>query len=132
MLTIPFSLPYQVSEGSYERVHGDFEYAGEYYKLVKQKLENDTLFIVCVKDKEAKLIEESLSDYSKQANNLPVGSEQASNFLSKLFKDFHTDSKAIITVGYTVVLKKSETTDFPAVLQGPHSIDTPPPELFPS
>ena len=25
VLTIPFSLPYQVSEGSYERVHGDFE-----------------------------------------------------------------------------------------------------------
>ena len=34
----------------YERVNGEFEHNGEFFKLVKQKLENDTLNIVCIKD----------------------------------------------------------------------------------
>jgi hypothetical protein len=128
VLTIPFSLPYPVSDGSYERVHGDFEFAGEYYKLVKQKLVNDTLFIVCVKDKEAKLIEDTLSDYSKLANNLPVGKKQAFNFLSKLFKDFHSETKNTFSVSSSVALNKVVIQNSPSVIQPSHSIDTPPPQ----
>lgn len=90
VLTIPLSLPYPIQNNGYERVNGDFEYQGEYYKLVKQKLENDTLFLVCIKDVEAKKIEVAMTDYSKLANNVPAGSKQALNFLGKLYKDFNT------------------------------------------
>ena len=130
VFTIPFSLPYPVSDGSYERVHGDFEYAGEYYKLVKQKLVNDTLFIVCVKDKETKHIEETLSDYARSANNLPIGAKQAFNFLSKLFKDFHSETKITIAPIDSVALNNIVTTRSSPVAQPDHSIDTPPPEVF--
>lgn len=130
VFTIPFSLPYPVSDGSYERVHGDFEYAGEYYKLVKQKLVNDTLFIVCVKDKETKHIEETLSDYARSANNLPIGAKQAFNFLSKLFKDFHSETKITIAPIDSVALNNIVTTSSSPVAQPDHSIDTPPPEAF--
>jgi hypothetical protein len=130
VFTIPFSLPYPVSDGSYERVHGDFEYGGEYYKLVKQKLVNDTLFIVCVKDKETKHIEETLSDYSKSANNLPIGAKQAFNFLSKLFKDFHSETEITISAATIVVQTKAATRSITPVVQPHYSIDTPPPEVF--
>ena len=130
VFTSPFSLPYPVSDGSYERVHGDFEYAGEYYKLVKQKLVNDTLFIVCVKDKETKHIEETLSDYARSANNLPIGAKQAFNFLSKLFKDFHSETKITIAPIDSVALNNIVTTSSSPVAQPDHSIDTPPPEVF--
>lgn len=129
VLTIPFSLPYPVSDGSYERVHGDFEFAGEYYKLVKQKFVNDTLFIVCVKDKETQHLEETLSDYSRLANNLPIGAKQAFNFISKLFKDFHNETKITISAISPVVLNKVVIQSSPPVVQHDHSIDTPPPQV---
>lgn len=88
VLTIPLSMPYPTYQNGFERVDGEFEYQGEHYKLVKQKLENDTLFIVCIKDRESRKIFTALADFSKQANNLPTGSKQALNYLSKLFKDF--------------------------------------------
>lgn len=90
VLTIPLTLPYPTYQNGFERVDGEFEYQGEHYKLVKQKLENDTLFIVCIKDFESKKIFTALADFSKLANNLPAGSKQALNYLSKLFKDFTT------------------------------------------
>lgn len=130
IFTVPFSLPYPVSDGSYEPVHGDFEYAGEYYKLVKQKLVNDTLFIICVRDKETKHIEETLSDYARSANNLPVGSEQAFNFLSKLFKDFHSETKIAISGIDSIALRNVVVLTFPPVTHPDYAIDTPPPEAF--
>lgn len=130
VFTIPFSLPYPVSDGSYERVHGDFEYGGDYYKLVKQKLVNDTLFIVCVKDKETKHIEETLSDYARSANNLPIGAKQAFNFLSKLFKDFHSETKITISTIDSVALNNVVILSSPPVAQPDYTIDTPPPEVF--
>jgi hypothetical protein len=89
ILTIPLSLPYPVHQGDYERVNGDFQYGGEYYRLVKQKLENDTLFLVCIKDKQAKKLAVALTEYTKLANDIPSGTRQALTFLSKLFKDFN-------------------------------------------
>lgn len=123
-------MPYPVSDGSYERVHGDFEYGGEYYKLVKQKLVNDTLFIVCVKDKETKHIEETLSDYAQSANNLPIGAKQAFSFMSKLFKDFHSETKITISAIDSVTLNNIVIPGSYPVAQPDHAIDTPPPEVF--
>lgn len=130
VLTIPFSLPYPVSDGSYERVHGDFEFAGEYYKLVKQKLVNDTLFVVCVKDKTTQHLEETLSDYSQLANNLPVGAKQAFSFTSKLFKDFHNEIKITFLDINPVARNKVVIQSSLLVVQPDHAIETPPPQVF--
>ena len=43
VLSIPVNLPYPIQQNGYERVDGEFEYGGEYYNLVKQRLQNDTL-----------------------------------------------------------------------------------------
>jgi hypothetical protein len=130
ILAIPFSLPYPVSDGSYQPVHGDFEYGGDYYKLVKQKLENDTLFVVCIKDKEARLIEESLSDYSKLANNLPVGSKQAFSFLAKIFKDYQSNEKFTVSPLHAFTSQQYFAVTTAPVQESHRSIDSPPPELY--
>ena len=49
-LAIPLSLPYPIYQEGYTRVYGNFEYQGVHYKLVKQKIENDNLIVVCFKD----------------------------------------------------------------------------------
>jgi hypothetical protein len=64
--------------------------------LVKQKLENDVLIIVCIKDKKEKQLDESMKDYSKLANDLPSSSKKTQNILSKLLKDFESLESGII------------------------------------
>jgi len=87
-LKIPFSLPYWMDSKDYERVNGEFEHQGEYYKLVKQKLEKDTLYVVCIKDVNEKKLFHVMADYIKLSNDLPSSSQQALKLLGSLMKDF--------------------------------------------
>lgn len=68
VFSVPLSLPY-VQQQSYERVNGEFEYQGQYYSLVKQRFENDTLFLVCIKDQHKKKLVNVLNEYSNLVNN---------------------------------------------------------------
>src|SRR5882762_9317018 len=53
---VPITLPYSSDEQDLHRLTGEFEHQGEVYRLVKQKLYRDTLYIVCVKDTKSKKI----------------------------------------------------------------------------
>jgi hypothetical protein len=95
-LKLPVNLPYPIQENDFQRVDGKFEHKGQFYRLVKQKLENDVLIIVCIKDKKEKQLDESMKDYSKLANDLPSSSKKTQNILSKLLKDFESLESGII------------------------------------
>jgi hypothetical protein len=88
VLTIPISLPYPIHEANYERADGELMYHGEFYHLVKQKVENDTLFMVCVKDLQQKRLEQTINEYTNLANNLPASTKHTMDLLGKLFKDY--------------------------------------------
>jgi hypothetical protein len=87
-LIIPLSLPYPITQEAFEGVDGKFEHRGEFYKLVKQRFENNTLYILCIKDHQQKKLVKSVHDYVKMANDLPATSKKALSFLGKLIKDF--------------------------------------------
>jgi hypothetical protein len=89
-LRLPVSLPYPLQENDFQRVDGKFEHEGQFYRLVKQKLEDDVLIIICIKDKKEKQLDESMKDYSKLANDIPSSSKKTQNILSKLLKDFES------------------------------------------
>jgi hypothetical protein len=99
VISIPISLPYPLQQQGYERVNGDFEYNGEYYNLVKQRLQNDTLFMVCIKDKTEKKLATVLNDYSNYANNLPASASHTLDLFGKLFKDYTATVLATLSVG---------------------------------
>jgi len=63
-LKIPISIPY-APDNDFQRIDGLFEHGGEHYRLVKQKYEQDTLVVVCIRDTERKKIDQELSDYVK-------------------------------------------------------------------
>ena len=77
---IPLSMPYPLQSNGFERQSGQFTYEGEQFQIVKQKLENDVLTIVCMKDAMATHIEkvtkaftETSSDQHEDGKlNLPV------------------------------------------------------------
>lgn len=87
-LKIPISLPYPIIEDGFQRVNGEFDYNGGHYKLVKQKLESDTLFIVCYQDKKTKRILDAFSDFAKFSNDLPFSSKNSILFSGKMIKDY--------------------------------------------
>jgi len=71
-LKFPMTVPYQADQQSYERVDGKVEFKGEFFRLVKQKLAKDTLYIVCIKDQDSKRIAAALSDYVKTYTDKPA------------------------------------------------------------
>jgi len=86
-LKFPITLPYYIDDAAYERVDGEVEHKGEFYRLVKQKRERDTLYIVCIKDHDGKRIASALSDYVKTYTSTPADARQSVKSFS-LIKDF--------------------------------------------
>jgi hypothetical protein len=89
-LKIPVTLPYPIQQNGFERVDGRFEHNGNFYKLIKQKLENDTVYIVCIRDIDSKKLAKTFKDYVAKTNDLPASSKNTLNFFGKFLKDFET------------------------------------------
>lgn len=87
-IKVPITIPYATDSRDFERVTGEFEYQGELYRLVKQRLTRDTLHIVCVKDQQSTRIHQALASYVKTFTDKPVDSQQTS---SKSTSDFIKD-----------------------------------------
>jgi hypothetical protein len=130
VLTMPLSLPYPIHEASYERAKGEFEYKGESFHLVMQKIENDTLFAVCVKDKQQRKLDNVLTAYANLTNNLPASTKHTLDLLGKLFKDY--TSSIFSTQGtlstWSIEITFAETSF--ELLHGEFTVDSPPPELI--
>jgi hypothetical protein len=60
---IPLSVPYGVDSKNYEPVSGEFEKDGVVYRLVKQRLYKDILYIVCIRDEQTSKINNALADF---------------------------------------------------------------------
>jgi hypothetical protein len=87
-LEIPLTVPYASDNMDFERVTGEFEYQGDVYRLVKQKLSRDTLQIVCVKDAHINNINRALTDYVKTFADHPFSSKQSNKLIQTLIKDY--------------------------------------------
>ena len=95
-LRIPISIPYLTDSKDFERVEGDFVHQGEVYRLLKQKYAGDTLTIVCVRDADAKKINQDLADYVKTFSDKPVNAkQQGAKSLMTFSKDYVTSTVSL-------------------------------------
>ena len=94
-LKVPLTVPYSTDSREFRRVDGEFEHQGEVYRLVKQRLQSDTLYIVCVKDNTSKRINQALADYVKTFTDKPVSSKGNSKSVQNLIKDYISHSISI-------------------------------------
>ena len=92
---VPLTVPYNTDSKEYSRVDGEFEHNGEVYRLVKQRFQSDTLYIVCVKDNTSKDINQALEDYVKTFTDKPASSKGNSKNIQNLIKDYITQSISI-------------------------------------
>ncbi len=98
LIKVPIAIPYAVDATDYQRVDGEFEHQGQVYRLVKQKLQSDTLFIVCIKDKLAQKMNQALADYVKTFTDKPVSSKQSTKTLNSFSKDYLSTATVVETI----------------------------------
>lgn len=87
-IKVPLTIPYGTDAKEYTRVDGEFEYQGEFYRLVKQRFKKDTLYIVCVKDSTSKKIHRALTDYVKTFSDKPTAEKGNSKTTPSFIKDY--------------------------------------------
>lgn len=91
-IKIPVSIPYVADSKDYERVDGEFEHEGEFYHLVKQRLSEDTLYVVCIKDNTSKRIHKALEDYVKTFTDKPVDTGSTAKIMTTFMKEYVSGS----------------------------------------
>ena len=128
-LKIPFTLPYWMDAEQFERVDGDFEHEGQFYKLVKQKLSKDTLYVVCIKNEDKKQLFDALTTYIKLSNELPAKSKQTLKLWGSIVKDYlpHASTALAQSTGWSSVNQFGRDL-IPALLSLSASVTSPPPE----
>lgn len=87
-LKVPIAIPYAVDQKEFRRVNGEVEHNGEFFRLVKQRLSNDTLHIICIKDKNSKRIHGALENYIKTLTDDPASSGDHGKLTVTFLKDY--------------------------------------------
>ena len=129
-IKIPLTVPYNTFGQDYERMTGSFEHHGEFFNLIKQKLEKDTLYIVCIKDRKEKQLHAAMTDFIKLSTDIPTSSQQTLKLLSGLIKDYIPATSAVLTQD-----RKAQSLTFGAtpnfdLLTNNLPVPTPPPDLL--
>jgi hypothetical protein len=112
-LAIPMTLPYPIHSNGFERVNGRFEHKGEFFRLIKHKLRNDTLYVVCIRDHETRRLLSTFKNIVHDTLGLTNTNKKALNFLSKLIKDFFPDGEVEVVHlnGFTAKLTFAEGSE---------------------
>jgi hypothetical protein len=127
IIKIPMAIPYPVQEGIYHTMTEDFSYDGVFYKGIKQKIENDTLFVVCVRDACEKHINDVMTSYQKAVHDDTAKSKQGQSLLNKLVKEYETFNTFDVEQqgGWTMTFAHiPSSTDLSS---GEHTLQSPPP-----
>ena len=94
-IRIPIAIPYATESPDFQRVDGKFEYMGETYRMVKQRVLNGTLYLTCVKDLKGGQIAEALKDYVKTFSDTSTNDKSQSKTQITLIKDYIPSSCSI-------------------------------------
>ena len=129
-IKIPMTLPYPVQD-EFQRVQGDFEHQGEFYKLVKQKYSNDTLYVVCIKSAEEKKAFKVFSDLVKLSTDQASSTSHNQNAktMVSVIKDYNPVVEEIhFAPRQSIDLAKPFAFLSAAILSQDLTVFSPPPE----
>jgi hypothetical protein len=87
-IKIPITFPYPTDHENFERVNGQFEHNGQFYRLVKQRLMQDTLHIICIIDHQSKRLHQALQDYVKTFTDKPINDKESAKIAFSLIKEY--------------------------------------------
>lgn len=90
VIQIPLNMPYY-SDKDYENVYGETDWNGEHYRYVKRKVSGNTLYLLCLPNKEKTSIAKVKNEFTKAINDIPgnkQGSQEKNNFIKLLTTEF--------------------------------------------
>jgi hypothetical protein len=95
-IRIPLNMPYY-SDKDYEEVYGETDFNGEHYQYVKRKVSDNTLYLLCLPNKEKTSIVKVKNEFTKAVNDIPgnkEGSQQKSSLVKLLTTEFRVNETA--------------------------------------
>ena len=95
IVKVPITMPYAMHEKDWEKSDGQFEYKGEVYRIVKQKVTPDAVYIACVKDQESSRLNEQLEDFAKTFSDKPGDAKQSAKAFPRFMKEYISDAVSI-------------------------------------
>jgi hypothetical protein len=72
---IALHTPYLTSWSDYERVDGEATVNGVYYSYVKRKIHSDTLYLLCLPNKNKTLLNAARIEYANKVQDVPTNGE---------------------------------------------------------
>lgn len=130
MLKIPITIPYATDRDDFQRVDGEFEYQGEFYHTVKNRLSQDTLYVVCVKDNTSKRIHQALEDYVKSFTDKPVDAKSAIKTMPTFGKEYVVSDYDIKNSSFGWMVSLTPCCSHPVFVNDFYSSIIHPPERF--
>lgn len=128
-LKIPFTLPYPIYNEGFERVEGTIEHNGQILQLVKQKVANDTLHIVCIKDSKQEQLAADFKSFTQRSQDLPANGKQSMQVLNKLIKDFQQGTPVHLNGANGWTLLQSYVTVTELFSSPEQRVPAPPPKV---
>jgi hypothetical protein len=96
-IRIPLNMPYY-SDKDYENVYGETDFNGEHYRYVKRKVSGNTLYLLCLPNKEKTSIAKVKNEFTKAVNDVPAnkqGSQQKNNFIKLMTSEFKISESVV-------------------------------------
>ena len=103
-IRIPLNMPYY-SDKDYEEVYGETDFNGEHYQYVKRKVSANTLYLLCLPNKEKTSIVKVKNEFTKAVNDIPgnkEGSQQKSGLIKLLTTEFRVNETAFDINNYSI------------------------------
>ena len=91
-IRIPLNMPYY-SDKEYENVYGETDWNGEHFRYVKRKVSGNTLYLLCLPNKEKTSLVKVKNEFTKAVNDIP-SDQQGSQQKNILIKLLTTEFKA--------------------------------------
>ena len=89
-------MPYYTDK-DYENVYGETDWNGEHYRYVKRKVSGNTLYLLCLPNKEKSSIVKVKNEFTKAVNDIPAnkqGSQQKNNVIKLFTTEFQVNETA--------------------------------------
>jgi hypothetical protein len=96
-IRVPLNMPYY-SDKDYENVYGETDFNGEHYRYVKRKVSGNTLYLLCLPNKEKTSIAKVKNEFTKAVNDVPAnkqGSQQKNNFIKLMTSEFKISESVV-------------------------------------
>jgi hypothetical protein len=103
-IRIPLNMPYY-SDKDYENVYGETDWNGEHYRYVKRKVSGNTLYLLCLPNKEKTSIIKVKNEFTKAVNDIPgnkQGSQEKSGLIKLLITEFRVNETTFDINNYSI------------------------------